>query len=115
MRVIRLGPAELVVVDPRPEGAVDEVLQLAAAADVADHGVELPVGAEAEDAAVVVAAERLAGVCLEGTQPDQIPVGHERRAGPAEAIDAVAEERDVGQRGRVGARRARSSRGRRSR
>ena len=58
-------PAELVVGDAGAERPVDEVLKLSAAAGVALDDVELLVGAEAEDAAVVVPALRLAGILLQ--------------------------------------------------
>ena len=65
---------------------------------VADHDVELAVGAEAQDAAVVVAAGcsvGAVGVRLERAQPDQVPVERQGAAVPDEAVDAVAEQRDV--------------------
>jgi hypothetical protein len=56
--VVGLGPAEPVVVDAGAEGADREVLELPAAAGVADLDVQLPVARDAEDAAVAVPAQR---------------------------------------------------------
>src|SRR5206468_12880558 len=81
VRVVGLRAAELVVRLPRSEGPVDEILHLAATAVVAEDQVELPVGAEAKDAAVVVAAGVAVGdVVLEGVQLDEIAI--EREGGP---------------------------------
>ena len=70
VRVVRLRPTELVVGHGRTRArrgwAAAEILKLAATADVADEDVDLPVGSEADHAAVVVAALRLPGVGLEG-------------------------------------------------
>jgi hypothetical protein len=52
----RRTTAEVVVVVPRPQRPVDEVLHPATAADVADEDVELAVRPELEHAAVVIAA-----------------------------------------------------------
>src|SRR5262249_51111936 len=83
-------------------GAVDQVLQPAAAAVVADDDVQLAVGAEVEDAAVVVAGH-LGGVAavavvLEGVQADQVLAEGEGGAGggPDEAGHAVAQQGGVG-------------------
>ena len=98
------GPAELVVV-ARRRGALGQVLQPAATALVADDDVQLAVGAEANDAAVVVAARILRrvalvrrlrrGVVLERAQRDQVAIEGERLAVPDESIDAIAEQRDL--------------------
>jgi hypothetical protein len=106
MRVVRLGTAELVVVDTWAERTIDKVLELPAAAVVADDDVELAVGAEAKDSAVVVPPQGLARVRLERAEPDQIPVEGERRAVPVEAVDPVAEQRNGFESAGVGAGRA---------
>ena len=98
VRVVGLGSAELVVRrSPAPNGPSMQVLHLAAAAVVADEDVELAVGAEEDHAAVVVAAQRLAGVGLERAQRDDRAVERQRRAVPLEAVDAIAEQRHVGE------------------
>src|SRR5205085_8492331 len=60
----------------------------------ADDDVEFAVGAEAYDAAVVIAAMRgLVG--LEGMQPDERLLKRERRAVPQITVNAIAQERHV--------------------
>ena len=63
VRVVRSGPAELIVGDdvaePGQGGARREVLELPAPADVAEQDVELSVRPEADHAAVVIATRRL--------------------------------------------------------
>jgi hypothetical protein len=94
--VVRLRPAELIVqlVAERP-GAVRKILHLAPATVVAHVDVELAVRAEAEHAAIVIAPLRLAGVLLERAQLDQVRFEGQRAVVPHEAIDPVAEHRDI--------------------
>ena len=85
--------------------AVDEVLHLPAPAVVADEDVQLAVRAEADHAAVVVAARRLAGVLLEGAQPDQVrrsPASNRSSGSGPRGCRAAAHQRARG----VGASRA---------
>jgi hypothetical protein len=70
------------------------------------YDVELLVGAEAENAAVVIPAQRLSGIGLERAEPDQVAVERQRRAVLVEAVDAVPEQRHRGQVGAVAAGRA---------
>jgi hypothetical protein len=58
VRTVWLPTAELIVVGRR-RGPVFEVLHLAPPPEVADGDVELPVGTEREDTAVMVAPRRL--------------------------------------------------------
>jgi hypothetical protein len=88
------------------ERAVEQVLQLPAAAVAADHDVDLAVGPEAHDAAVAVAAQRLVRVGLERVQTHERAVERQVRAVPDVAVDVVAEQRHLGERRAVGARRA---------
>jgi hypothetical protein len=106
VRVVRLRPAELVVRDPGAERAVHEVLQLSAPAVVADDDVELAVGPEPDHAPVVIAPQRLARIGLERAEPDDVRVEGERRAVPREPVDAVSEQRHVGEVAAVRARAA---------
>src|SRR5688500_5610499 len=100
MLVVRCGPAELVIGDggtrtcsSRP---TREVLQVAAATEVAHEYVELAVRPEIDHAAVVVAALRLAGVCLYGAQADNVPVERQRRSIPQVSVHAVAQQWRIG-------------------
>ena len=65
MRVVRIRSAELIV-GPDAGRARRQVLQRTAAAEIADHDVELAVRAKRQDAAIVIAARRLLGVALPG-------------------------------------------------
>src|SRR2546423_12513938 len=110
MRVVGFGAAELIVLDDWA-GAVGrraarEILKEAAPAVVADDYVELAVGAEAQDAAVVVAARGLARVLLQRAQAYEVSVERERRAVPDVAVNAVARERHFVNGARVNAGRA---------
>src|SRR5437764_9988803 len=110
MRVVGFGAAELIVLDDWA-GAVGrraarKILKEAAPAVVADDEVEFSVGAEAQDAAVVVAARGLARVLLQRAKAYEVSVERERRAVPDVAVNAVAEQGHFVNRARVNARRA---------
>src|SRR5688572_32983968 len=70
MRRVGLWSAKLVVRNLRPQagrgGAGRQVLHLTSPPDVADHHVQLAVGTERDDAAVVVATWGLRSVALSG-------------------------------------------------
>ena len=76
------GPPNWSSAWPVPVHAGGQVLQLAAAAVVADHDVELAVGAEPDLAAVVVAPQGLgstgSSVLLERVELDEVPVERQR-------------------------------------
>src|SRR5829696_9583451 len=107
MRVVRRRPAELVVCHGRARArrrwSACEVLELPAAADVAGEHVQLPVGAECDDAAVVIAARGLTRILLNRADPDQVAVERQARAVPDVAVDAVPEQRRLAGHRRVGA------------
>jgi hypothetical protein len=114
--VVGRGAAEIVVGDLAAgirDQALGDVLHPAAASVVADDDVELAVVAEAQYAAVVVAAQHgqrgisdVVAVVLERPQPDDVAVEGQRAAVPDEAVDAVAQQRNVGDDVAVGAGRA---------
>ena len=95
--VVRRRTAELVVRHRRPGAggrrSAGKVLQVAAASEVTDEDVELAVATERQHAAVVVAARGLAGVLLDGPDPDQRAVEGQRRSVPDEPVDPVAQQR----------------------
>jgi hypothetical protein len=93
--VVGLRAAELVVGHTGPEGAVAEVLQLAAAAPVADQDVELPVGTERDHPAVVVAALGLPDVLLQRADPDELLRERQRGTVPDEPVNPVAQQRGL--------------------
>src|SRR5215216_1799870 len=88
---------------PGPNGPVEQILRLAPATGVADDRVQLVVGSEPEHAAVMVAARGLAGVLLEGAEPDDRTIEHQLRAGPPEPVDPVGDHIDRGGAGAVDA------------
>ena len=102
MRVVRRRPAELVV-GRRGRRPLRQVLHLTTAPEVADRDVQLAVGPEGKDAAVVVGACRLGGVALarrvrssvvlEGAELQQVVVVDERGPDQLEAVDAVPAQR----------------------
>src|ERR1700682_1589287 len=85
--IIRLWPSKLIV----GHRAELVVLQKAAPPIVAHQDVELSVRTEAENAPVVVPAQRLIGVGLISIQMDQIAIERQGCAVPNVAIDAVPE------------------------
>src|SRR5205085_12598948 len=97
VRVVGFGAAELVVLRDGAGAcrgrAAGEVLKHSAPAVVADDDVELAVGAEAQDAAVVVAARGLARVLLQRAQAYEVAVEGEGRAVPDVAVNAITQER----------------------
>src|SRR5207249_5546758 len=97
MRIVWCRPAELIIGYPRAKRAVGEVLQLPTPAIIPYEDIELAVRAELDHAAIVVAAEGLSRVRLEGAQPDQVAVERERGAIPHKAVHAVAEQGHLGQ------------------
>src|SRR2546423_4901968 len=107
MRVVGFGAAELIVLNCRAGAigrrAAREILKEAAPAVVADDYVEFAVGAEAQDAAVVVAARGLARVLLKRVQVYEVSVERQRRAVPDVAVNAVALEWHFVNRRRVNA------------
>ena len=106
MRVVGCGSPEVVV----RHRARQVVLRPAAAAVVADDDVELPVGAERQDPAVVISPQHrqrrvghVVAVVLERAQPDDVLVEDQDAAVPPETVHAVAKQRDVREDVRVGA------------
>src|SRR5262249_50187490 len=103
-------PAELIVRNGRTRadcsGPTRQILHPAAPAVVADHNVELAIRPELDNAAVVVAAQRLPCIGLERVQPDERAVHGERRTIPDEAVDAVAAQRNRTKICRIGTGRA---------
>jgi hypothetical protein len=101
VRVVRLGPAELVVGGRRCRSR-GEILQLAAAAIVPKDHVELAVGPKDDHAAVVVACRALGlvpltgrlgrPVVLERAEHEQVAVEHQSGVAPDEPVDPVAEQ-----------------------
>ena len=110
VRIIRSRSAELVVLHywtgTSGGRAAWQVLQLTAAADVADQNVKLFVGAEAKNAAVMIAAGHLSGVRLKGAEADDVLRKDQRRAVPDEAVDTIAQKRRLCEDAGVRARRA---------
>jgi hypothetical protein len=90
--VIRLRTAELIIriYRERADRTVWQILKLPASADVANHDVQLAIRAKADDAAVMIAALRLACVRLKRSQLDNILVKREVYAVPDKAVDAIA-------------------------
>ena len=88
VRVVRLGTAELIIGSRRSARPVRQILQLAAPPVVAHEDVQLAIGPEPKDAAVVIAPRRLAlialpwrhgcTVVLKCTQHDQVVFVDER-------------------------------------
>src|SRR5438270_7780735 len=84
MRVVRCGPAELVIRLPLAERSAGQVLELTPPTVVADLDEELAVGTEENLTAVVIAAHRLASVnrmrvvLLKRVERDQIPIERQR-------------------------------------
>ena len=78
---------------------------MSAPALVADLDVKLPIAPEEDLAAVVVPAHRLVRIRLERAQHDDVLVERQRLGSgvPEVAIDAIAQDGDVGQVGAVGA------------
>src|SRR5678815_4204220 len=73
MRVIRLGPTELIVRHIAVgTGAIWQVLHLPAPAIITDVNVKLAIGSEADHAAIVIAAEWLALIHLKSVEPDEV-------------------------------------------
>ena len=73
MGVIRFGTAELIVRQIAGRArAVGQVLQLSATAIVADVDVEFVIRTEANDAAVVIAPERPAGIGLKRVKVNEV-------------------------------------------
>ncbi len=102
MGIVRLWTAELVVGLTRPEGAIDQVLQLATPTHVTDHDVELAVGPESDHTAIVVAPLRLIRVLLQGTDLYQVLVPGQLGSVPDEPVNPVAEQRRLAEHVGVG-------------
>ena len=109
VRVIRRRPAKIIV----RHRTRQIVLREAAAAIVADDDVQLPIRAETEHAAVVIAPEHrqrrvghVVPIVLERAQADDVLVEGQRAAIPHETVHAIAEQRHLGGDVRVGAGRA---------
>ena len=94
----------------RTVGVVDrsapEILQVAAPPEIADEDVQLVVGTDAEDAAIVVSSRRLSGVLLDGAEADDVRALRETGSVPHETVDPVTEQRRLIQRCGVRSRRA---------
>src|SRR6266487_4215450 len=96
VRVVGLGPAELVVGYSGPEWTVGEVLSLTPPAFISNDDIEFSVRPESKNAAILVAPQRLAGISLKGAELNKVPVKCQRRSIPHETVHAVAEERHGG-------------------
>src|ERR1051325_11317840 len=97
MIIIGFRPAKLIVGD-RWSGTVSrwsakKILQLSAPPVIAHQNVQLTVGTEPQNAAVMIAAELLIRICLEGAQLDQIAIESSCRTIPNVPVDAIAERR----------------------
>ena len=90
MRIVGLRAAELIVGDDgtrtRGRRTAAQILEPPAASVIANEDVQLAVGAELDDAAVVIAAKRLAGVGLKGMQFDEVRARRQFRAVPFKPI-----------------------------